>query len=142
MKITLQQKKNLKKIAQKYHLKLILLYGSAAKNSLKKTSDIDIAILPEKELSLKTFLSLHTELSQILGNDFKRELDLVDLRKKDPLFLYQVAKNCLLLYGELNDFNEFRAFAFRYYLDSRDLRNLEKKLVEKAQKHLEESYAG
>ncbi len=43
----------------------------------------------------------------------------------------------MLLYGDLTEYNEFRAMAFKNYMDSKDLFRLEEKLVLKYQEHLE-----
>lgn len=85
-------------------------------------------------------MSLYSDLTGVFG-DIERPLDVVILDKKDPLFIYQVAKDAKLLYGDSVDFEEFKAFAFRNYMDSKDLRELEKKLVLKGQKYLSSAYA-
>jgi hypothetical protein len=69
------------------------------------------------------------------------ELDIKSLHKADPLFCYQVAKDSQLLYGDLTDFNEFKAYAFSYYFDSKDLFHLEKILIQKFQNYLNQKYA-
>ncbi len=49
--------------------------------------------------------------------------------------------NSQLLYGDLTEYNEFRALAFKKYLDSEDLFRLEEKLVFKYQDYLDKTYA-
>jgi len=141
MDLTRQQRQKIQKIGKKYRLKLILLHGSYAKNQARPGSDLDIAILGQKEIDFKTLLQIQQSLADVLGNNPERELDLKSLHRADPLLCYQVAQHSQLLYGNLTDYNEFRAYAFRIYHDMKDLFKLEKQLVEKYQNYLEHKYA-
>ena len=140
MKLTKKEKRIIEKIGAKFDLKFMLLYGSYAKKTAQKGSDLDIAVSGKKPIDFETQLELYSALAEVFG-DLKRELDLVVLEKKDPLFLYQIAKSSQLLYGDLTEYNEFRAMAFKNYMDSKDLFRLEEKLVLKYQEHLEKTYA-
>jgi len=140
MQLSSAEKKKLEGIGKKHDLRLILVYGSYAKGTQNKLSDLDIACLARKSFGFDETMSLYSDFSSLFG-DIERELDVVILNKKDPLFLYQVSKGAELLYGDMVDFQEFKAFAFRNYMDSKDLRELEKKLVLKAQKQLSGAYA-
>ncbi|OHA71069.1 MAG: hypothetical protein A3E07_02865, partial [Candidatus Wildermuthbacteria bacterium RIFCSPHIGHO2_12_FULL_45_9] len=128
-----------KDIGERFHLKLILLYGSYAKGTQTSMSDLDVAVLGAKSIDFDVQLDVYGAVAQVFG-DIKRELDLVVLEKKDPLFLYQVARNSQLLYGNPTDYHEFRAYAFRNYMDSKDLRILEEKLMKRYQQHLNFAY--
>jgi len=140
MKLTQLQKQKIIKIGKRYNLKLIILHGSYATDKARQESDLDIGVLGKKLLDFKTVSSIYSDLSEIFGDNKGRELDLKSLHKIDPLFRYQVAKYSQLLYGDTIDFNEFRAYAFQQYNDSRDLFELEKKLVIKYQNHLNKKY--
>lgn len=140
MQITNEQKQKIEKIGEDFNLKLLLLYGSCAKDAQRKGSDLDIAFLSNISVDFDTYFKLYSSLEGIFG-DKDRDLDIVDIRKKDPLFLYQIAKNSQLLHGNRIDYSEFLAFAFRNYTDSKDLRDLEKTLVVRYQKHLNALYA-
>jgi len=69
------------------------------------------------------------------------EIDIKSVNIADPLFCYQVAKYSQLLYGNTQDYNEFRAYAFRYFHNARDLFRLEKLQVLKYQNYLDKKYA-
>ena len=140
MEITESQKELVRAIGEKLNLKLILVYGSYAKGTQTKLSDLDIAVMGKKPLDFNDHIELYGEFSAVFG-DIKRDLDVQLLDRKDPLFLYQVAKNSQLLYGNTLDYNEFRAYAFRAYQDSRDLRMLQDKLMMRYQAHLNTAYA-
>ncbi len=141
MHLTEEQKIKIKNIGKKYNLKLILLHGSYAKDRQKPGSDLDIAYLGSRSDDLDMYLDIYSELEDIFGCSSKRELDVKSLHKIDPLFCYQVAKYSQLLYGKLQDYNEFRAYAFRIYHDAKDLFRLEKLQVLKYQKYLDKKYA-
>jgi len=140
MELTKEQKIKIEKIGKKFDLKLMVLYGSYAKGTPRKESDLDIAILGKGSIDFETEMKIYSDLADIFGDNENKELDLVNLEKKDPLFLYQIAKNSRLLYGDLTDYNEFRAFAFKNYFDSNDIFQLEKKLVLKYQDYLNKTY--
>ena len=141
MKLIKEQKEKIQKVGEKYQLKLILLHGSYAKNTVHKGSDLDIAVLGKKPIDFQVLLELHGDLAKIFGDNQKRELDLKSLQQADPLFCYQVTKDSQLIYGKLSDYNEFCAYAFKVYYDAKDLFRLEKHLIDKYQHYLNQKYA-
>ncbi|OGP73983.1 MAG: hypothetical protein A2V86_08015 [Deltaproteobacteria bacterium RBG_16_49_23] len=141
MQLTEDQQQKIEEVGRKRRLKFILLHGSYATNKMKPDSDLDIALLGEKPIELEELLDIYSDLAEIFGDNPRRELDIKSLHKADPLFCYQVAKDSQLLYGDLTDFNEFRAHAFSNYFDSKDLFHLEKILIQKFQNYLNQKYA-
>lgn len=141
MIITAKQKKKIEEIGEKHNLKLILLYGSYVNGKNQKESDLDVAVLGNNPVTFEQLLSIHSDMAEVFGNNRERELDINTLHRIDLLFRYQITQNSQLLYGDLTDYNNFRAYAFSSYFDSRDLLNLEKTLVEKFQLHLNQKYA-
>ena len=140
MQLTQEQQQKIEEVGRKYCLKFILLHGSYATDKVKTGSDLDIALLGEKPIEFEELLAIHSDLEEIFGDDLQRELDIKSLHKADPLFCYQVAKDSQLLYGDLTDFNEFKAYAFSNYFDSKDLFHLEKILIQKFQNYLNQKY--
>ena len=139
--ISAEQKNDLARIGKKYSLKLILLHGSYATQTEHVGSDLDIAVLAQKSFKSKEFLDLHSDIAAILGDSADRELDLKLLNKTDPLFLYHVANHSVLLHGNQSDYTDFKAHAFAIYMDSKDIRRLERLLIDKYQTHLNQTYA-
>jgi predicted nucleotidyltransferase len=125
-------KEKLKKIGKKYNLRFILVYGSYASGDENKLSDLDVAIHGKSAFDFKTVMKIHLELSKVFGNNEERELDLVDLKDKDPLFTYQIMKNSYLLYGNRHDYYSYQAFAMRNYLFNKKMFDLEDALIEKS----------
>ncbi len=128
-------------IGRKYGLKLILLHGSFAAGTATSESDLDIVILGRSKPTVDQFMKIHHEFAQMLADiDPARELDLTTLHRADPLFCFQVAQKSLLLYGTSDDYHEFLSYAFKFYMDSGDLFELERTQVLKFQKYLNEKY--
>jgi predicted nucleotidyltransferase len=141
MRLTEEQQQKIEEVGRKHRLKFILLHGSYATDRMKPDSDLDIALLGEKQVEFEELLDIYRDLTEIFGDNLQRELDIKSLHKADPLFCYQVVKDSRLLYGDLTDFNEFRAHAFSNYFDSKDLFHLEKILIQKFQNYLNQKYA-
>ena len=110
-----------KPIAERYNLRLVILYGSFVKNLAKEASDIDIAVLGKQKISFQEEIDIINEFIPVGGEFGIKEVDVKSLHNTSPLFRFQVIKNGILLYGDNHDFNSFRAYAFRDYHDSRDL---------------------
>ncbi|MEK7102794.1 MAG: nucleotidyltransferase domain-containing protein [Patescibacteria group bacterium] len=127
---------SLKILAKKYSLRFVILHGSAARNTMHKDSDIDIAVVGDKPLSFKDQIKLFGDFEKAIHSKIPRDFDIKTLEKADPLFLNEVVSDGVLLYGNALDFEELKSYAFRAYMDSYDLRELELALAKKYQKHL------
>jgi predicted nucleotidyltransferase len=141
MRLTEEQQQKIAEVGRKYRLRFVLLHGSYVTNKVRRDSDLDIALLGERPIGFEELLAMHGDLAEIFGDDPQRELDIKSLHKADPLFCYQVTKDSELLYGDPTDFNEFKAYAFSNYFDSKDLFHLERILIQKFQTYLNEKYA-
>ena len=139
--LTELQKKKIKEAGEKYNLKLLLLHGSYATGNDRKDSDIDIAVLGRERLDYRVLSKIYSELEDLFVNDLDKELDFKSLHGADPYFIYKVAKDSQLLFGKQMDYDEFRAYALKVYFDSKDLRELEKRMVRKYQNYLNLNYA-
>jgi len=126
-------RKKIKKIAEKYQLKLVVLYGSQATGKAKSNSDIDIAILGERRIDFDKHIELINEFTSLFQTD---EVDVKLLHDTNPLFRYQVMRDGILLYGKDYDFSSFRAYAFRDYMDSQSLLRLKQVMNKKRIDHL------
>lgn len=135
------QKQVLKKVGHYHNLRFIILHGSRARNSPRKGSDLDIAILGKNLITFDETLEIHDELGRVLGDNKERELDLKTLHKVDPLFRFEVVKDGILLYGDRTEFDEFRLYALRDYIDSYDLRKLESILLKRGVQSLAKRYS-
>lgn len=133
MRLTITQKKSLAKLAEKYDLKFIILYGSHVRGQNKPDSDLDMAVLQNSKSKKKLeYLAIYQPLHKLFPS---YELDLSFLNKADALFLHEVTSNSQLLYGVPETYAAFKSYAFRRYIDEKDLFNLQDILLKK-QQHL------
>ncbi len=101
--------------------KLVILFGSRARETAGANSDFDVAVTTSHTLSLeersefarKAATKLHTTEDHI---------DLVDLAVASPLLQQQVAASGKLIEGNAADFVRFRVLAWKRYLDTAKLR--------------------
>ena len=79
-------KKAIENLKEEFNPIVIYLFGSAARNELRKDSDIDIALLTEDEIDpYKCFMK-----AQELADIFNRDVDLVNLNTSSTVFKAQV----------------------------------------------------
>lgn len=127
MKITKEQKLKIAKIAKKFQLKLVLIFGSFAMGKNRVDCDLDIALLGNKEIAFKSQISLTNELSKV----FNKNVDLSVLNQANPLLLFEASKSPILLYGNRSDFLKFKLYAFKAYHDYAPYFKLENNLNKK-----------
>lgn len=140
MHISKYQQLQLNEFAYKNGIKFIILFGSQADKTYSEGSDFDIAVLTSTAKSidrLEYYNNILFGISEILCiSDYK--IDLTNLNNADPLLRYEIVSNGLLLYGDEVDYLSFKSFAFRDYIETEDLRLLEKELILKRQKLIAE----
>lgn len=78
------------------NIPLCIIYGSLAKNQLKKESDIDICIGSESPISTEYRLKLSMELEKKL----KRIITIVDITKSNGIFLKEVLTKGITIKNE------------------------------------------
>lgn len=123
--------KLLKNICDKLLPRLVILYGSRSSGNPppNEESDLDLAVLDRPgRLSYSRYSDFCRQLTQVFDS---YNLDLVVLNNVDSLFRYEVVSQGKLLCGDEEDFLEYKAFAYKDYVDSWDLRNLEDALFKK-----------
>ena len=105
----------LQPIAERYSLRLIILFGSRARGGTHAGSDADVAVWMERSLSVEERLELWGALTRL----FEAEVDLTTLNRAEPLLLFQVASTGQLLYerGEWA-WEDFKSYGYRRYWDS------------------------
>lgn len=122
-------KTKLASIARRYGLRFVILHGSYATGKTRKGSDLDIAVLSQKELNGRKYFDLYGEVADIFGNNPRRDLDFKLLNRVDPFFRYQVVRDGVLLYGEQTKYEEFRLSTYWLYEDAQPLLELQRKLA-------------
>jgi len=112
-------KEKAKKLAEKYGLSLVVLFGSQVSGRTHPMSDYDFGFISEKEKELEEKLKIAYEFSQDLKLG---EIDFVDLKNVSPLFMKCVADESVLLY-EKGDavYDRFKIYAFKLYVEAKRL---------------------
>lgn len=123
-----KQKQQINQLAEKYHLKMILLFGSRVKNKINKESDIDIAVLPEKKLTFNSEIMINYELTQILRSE---KIDLVNLQKAPPLLMKEIIENNEMLY-EISPgiYDRFELYVLQRNAEAKPLYQIHKQVLE------------
>ena len=104
-------------------LKLIILYGSRARETHSKDSDVDVAVLADHPVTL----AAKTEVSERMAKRFSvsdEQIDVVDMWDAPPLLAHEVGETGTLLEGEQFDFIRFRVRAWKRYLDTAKFRRV------------------
>ena len=93
-------------------------------------------------IDFKEPVDLFINLSYEFTHIFKGiEVNIKSLHQVDPFFRYQVMQNSILIYGQPFDYHNFKTYAFRAYVDSKDLLRLENILAQKTLQYLGKSHA-
>jgi len=127
MKINAQQTKQLKKLAQKYRLNFLVLFGSQAEKTTHKFSDIDIAYSPKKDFSYLKEAQMQLELTAIFKN---KNVDIINVHEATPLLLHQIAtKGQLLIELTPHSFANFQIYAMKIYIESKRIFEYNKQFI-------------
>lgn len=109
-------------LAEKYNLKLILLFGSSVTGEIHSESDIDIAVYGDEILSEADKINLICYIGGLFHTSL---VDLVDLKTAPPLLRKEIFANYRALYLkdsillhqlESTAINEFKESAVLYQL--------------------------
>ena len=109
----------LKKLVRKYHLQLLLLFGSQAEGTQHPRSDVDIAYYSKKDLDLMDEAHMIVDLAPVVKSE---QIDLVNMKTAPPLLLQAIFKNPQLLYAkDTYLFSNLSAYAFKRYVEAKPL---------------------
>jgi len=110
-----EKEEKFKEEVKKLGIDLVLLFGSRADGTNRKNSDFDIAYKSKEPLELMGNKGVLNLFINYIGSD---NLHVLDLRTIKPLTLYEIMRNCKILYAEnMMDFYNLRAYAFRRFED-------------------------
>lgn len=131
-----QLKKAMPKIAQKYDLSFVALFGSQASGKTHKNSDVDIAFYRNAPMDIEEELQMTYELSQVLH---RSDLDMVNLHGAPPLLMREISDDGVVVYEKdaANfTFDEFQMYTFKRYVEAKPLFKMREESLKKfIQKH-------
>jgi len=115
-----------KQIAMAHQLRLIVLFGSAARGYMHAESDVDIGVFVGKKLTPSRRLSLWSQLSRL----FPRDVDLSVINHIDPVVAFRIAKEGVVLFEvEPGVWENWKSYVVRQYWDTEKFRGDMKKYV-------------
>lgn len=80
-------------ILKRYGVKRAAVFGSFARKQMRKSSDIDILVDIQKDISLLDFVGLKLEIEKALG----KKVDLVEYNTIKPLIKERVIREQLMI---------------------------------------------
>ena len=126
--------KQIKKIIlEKIECEAIVLFGSYARGTQNKESDIDIAIKPKRKLERKE----QFYMSQKLADAINTEVDLVNLDDIGDGFRYEILMNGTTIYCE-NEF-KFELYKLDMYREYLELNESRKLIIDRMKKGKEKN---
>jgi predicted nucleotidyltransferase len=109
----------LQQTAEEYALRLVVLFGSAARGHLRPDSDVDIGVLTAHPLSAAKRNRLWSACSQL----FQADVDLTVLNHIEPLLGFQIAREGVLLYqAQAGAWETWRSYQVRRFWDTHKFR--------------------
>lgn len=87
----------IKRLADKYGLARLAVFGSSVREDFRPDSDVDVMVeaLPRSPIRLATLLGVQEQLEKLL----QRDVDVVNARAMDDSILHRVEKEGVVLYG-------------------------------------------
>jgi predicted nucleotidyltransferase len=131
------RREELERTCERLGVRLLVLFGSHSPGGLapRPGSDVDVALSFRRDAARVPVLDVHEQLTAAFPG---AQLDLVLLHDADPLFRWEIMDRATLLYGDVDEFLEYRAFAYRDFVDSADLRAVERTLSDRKMKRSRE----
>ena len=117
---TLPTAEELLPVAKKFGVRLVVLFGSAARGKTHAESDIDVGVLMERVPTFNQRLKLWQALCEL----FQAEIDLAILNHAEPVFGSEVARDGKLLFeSEKFAWENWRAYKIHQFWDTKKFRD-------------------
>lgn len=125
-------KPQINKLADKYGLDLVMLFGSQVTGKTHKESDYDVAYLSDKKLSFEDEGRIIIELVRIIGARDERLINLSNIRQAGALLLKEIFdKHQVLFCADKNVYDSYKIFSVKNFIDNRPLFDLRDYLIKK-----------
>ena len=108
-------------VLEKVDCEAIILFGSYTRNTQNAESDIDIAIKTKEVITKKDIFYIVQELEE----EFKKDIDLIDINSIGDGFRYEILMNGIILYCEDKlKFELYKLDMCKEYLELNESRKL------------------
>lgn len=117
-----------RQVAEEVGLRLVVLFGSTARRARgtegRDPADFDLGVIPGDEVDL---VGLTNAFIRALG---EQAVDVVDLRRADPVLALAVARDGIPLHeGSPGEFARFHSLSVRRFADTRKFRATEREAI-------------
>ena len=111
-----------KVFSKKKGIELVFLFGSVAKGTQGQQSDVDIAIVLDRDVSPKQYSTIQIAVMNFFGEALAFDrIDVVVMNKAYPLLSYIITQDGKCLYGTMARSEEVRLNALKIYDDHKPL---------------------
>ena len=125
-------KPQIKDLAEKYGLSLLMLFGSQVTGKTHKESDFDIAYLADKKLSFEDEGRIIIEIAKIIGVRDERLVNLCNIKESGALLLKEIFdRHQVLFYADRNVYDSYKIFSVKNFIESCPLFDLRDFLIKK-----------
>lgn len=132
IKITTEKQEILKRMTDKYGIKLMVLFGSQVSGKIHKESDFDIAYLADKKLSFEDEGRIIIDLAKIIGVRDERLVNLSDIKNAGALLLKEIFdRHQILFCADRNIYDSFKIFSVKNFIENRPIFDLRDYLIGK-----------
>lgn len=122
-------KREVKKLADKYNLSLVLLFGSQADGKTHSESDFDVSYLADTSLSFDEEVAINSCLIEVFKNN---NVQLVNIKKASPLLQKRMVDNCVVLFERKEGvFSELYVYIAQLFSEAKILFDLRKDYLKK-----------
>jgi len=135
MEITEKQKQIAQELVKKHGLEFAVIFGSQANGKARVDSDLDIGILDEQPETYKRYGDLFSDFSSVFRG---QNVDLRMIKGSEPVFLYNTLVKGKFLAGDEHEFYNYKAFAYKNFVDSQSIFELKTKMLRKQQESLKQ----
>jgi predicted nucleotidyltransferase len=110
-----EAKRRIAELAAQYGLKLVMLFGSAAREKMDAKSDLDIAVLGNSDFYEKRYSDFLYDLTAVEEKE-KREIEVVPISDRNPVLLFEIFNGGIpLFYKDEEEYWRIRNWARHTY---------------------------
>ncbi len=118
----INRKDQFEKLAEKYNLSVILLYGSGAKGTAMPESDLDFAVKSDKKLDFSILYEIERAIAEFLQFP---EIQIIDMKSVSENFLAEILPESIPLFvQDETAFDAFKIYIWKLNAESKWLRDM------------------